>query len=132
MEYVVEELDNLKRKLNITVPEDVVSQRVSNAYKELNRQIKMPGFRPGKIPLPILEKQVPMTVKSNLRLFFQVGHTISLAHDRLSLFDHHQDGSRCVGTTILIEKHIDLFAPICSARKSANYDYRAPKAGQNF
>ena len=60
MEYVVEELDTLRRKLNITVPEDVVSQRVGQAYKELNRQIKMPGFRPGKIPLPILEKQVPI------------------------------------------------------------------------
>ena len=60
MEFVVEELGNLKRKLNITVPGDVVSTRVKNAYKELNRKIKMPGFRPGKIPLPILEKQVPI------------------------------------------------------------------------
>ncbi|GJL80147.1 MAG: trigger factor [Nitrospinaceae bacterium] len=60
MEYVVEEVSNLKRKLKITVPEDVVSSRVSNAYKELNRQMKMPGFRPGKIPLAILEKQVPI------------------------------------------------------------------------
>ena len=60
MELVVEELDNLKRKLQITVPEDVVAKKVDNAYKELNRQIKMPGFRPGKIPLNILEKQVPL------------------------------------------------------------------------
>ena len=60
MELVVEELDNLKRKLQITVPEDVVANRVDNAYKELNRQITMPGFRPGKIPLNILEKQVPI------------------------------------------------------------------------
>ncbi len=60
MELVVEELDKLKRKLQITVPEDVVSEKVDKAYKELNRQIKMPGFRPGKIPQNILEKQVPI------------------------------------------------------------------------
>ncbi len=60
MELVVEELDKMKRKLKITVPQDVVSQRVDNAYKQLNRQIKMPGFRPGKIPQGILEKQVPI------------------------------------------------------------------------
>lgn len=60
MEYVVEELDALKRRLNITVPEDIVSRRVSQAYKELNRKIKMPGFRPGKIPPRILEQQAPI------------------------------------------------------------------------
>jgi len=60
MEFAVEELDTLKRKLNITVPEDVVLSRVNNAYKTLNRQITMPGFRKGKIPQRILEKQVPI------------------------------------------------------------------------
>jgi trigger factor len=60
MEYAVEELDTLKRKLNITVPEDEVCSRVNNAYKVLNRQITMPGFRKGKIPQKILEKQVPL------------------------------------------------------------------------
>ncbi|MFQ5451135.1 MAG: trigger factor [Nitrospinaceae bacterium] len=60
MELDVEELEGLKRKLKITIPEEVVSQKVDRAYKELNRQIRMPGFRPGKIPQRILEKQVPI------------------------------------------------------------------------
>lgn len=60
MELVVEELDTLKRKLKITVPRDVVSKKINDAYRELNRQMRMPGFRPGKIPLKILEKQVPL------------------------------------------------------------------------
>ncbi len=60
MELVVEELDKLKRKLDITVPKEVFAQRIDTAYKELNRQVKMPGFRPGKIPQKILEKQVPI------------------------------------------------------------------------
>jgi len=60
MEYDVEELEGLKRKINITIPEEVVTKRVNDAYKVLNRQVKIPGFRPGKIPQKILEKQVPM------------------------------------------------------------------------
>ena len=60
MEVVVEELDTLKRKLNIEVPEEVISKKIMQAYTELNKQIKMDGFRPGKIPLSILEKQVPL------------------------------------------------------------------------
>ncbi|MEC7641548.1 MAG: trigger factor [Nitrospinota bacterium] len=60
MELEVEELNALKRKLKITVPQEVVSKKVSEAYRELNRKIRIPGFRPGKIPLKILEKQVPV------------------------------------------------------------------------
>ncbi|MBI4384475.1 MAG: trigger factor [Nitrospinae bacterium] len=67
MELMVEELGALKRKLKIKIPGDVVSRRVKDAYRDLNRQIQMPGFRPGKIPQHILEKQVP--VQSFTKLF---------------------------------------------------------------
>ncbi|MBT5551534.1 MAG: trigger factor [Nitrospina sp.] len=60
MEFDVEELEGLKRKINIVIPEEVVTKRVNDAYKVLNRQAKIPGFRSGKIPQKVLEKQVPM------------------------------------------------------------------------
>lgn len=66
MELAVEELEQLKRKLDITIPEEIVTERIDNAYKELNRQMKMPGFRPGKIPRKILEKQVPVQSFTNM------------------------------------------------------------------
>tara|TARA_B110000196_G_scaffold97240_1_gene84303 strand:- start:3127 stop:4479 length:1353 start_codon:yes stop_codon:yes gene_type:complete len=66
MELVVEELESLKRKLDITIPKEVVTERIDNAYKELSHQIKMPGFRPGKIPRNILEKQVPIQSFTNM------------------------------------------------------------------
>ncbi len=60
MEFDVEKLKGLKRKINITIPEEVMTKRVDDAYKVLNHQVKIPGFRPGKIPQKILEKQIPM------------------------------------------------------------------------
>ena len=66
MELDVKELESLKRKLDITIPEEVVTERINNAYKDLNRQMKMPGFRPGKIPRKILEKQVPVQSFTNI------------------------------------------------------------------
>jgi len=66
MELEVEELESLKRKLDITIPGEIVTERIDNAYKELNRQMKMPGFRPGKIPRKILEKQVPVQSFTNM------------------------------------------------------------------
>ncbi len=66
MDLKVEEMEGVRRKLKIQVPSDIVSQRVEMAYKQINQQIKMPGFRPGKIPKKILEKQVPLESMTQL------------------------------------------------------------------
>ncbi len=66
MEFKVEELEGARRKLDIKIPGDVVAQRITRAYKEINKQVKMPGFRPGKIPQSVLEKQVPLESMSQL------------------------------------------------------------------
>ena len=66
MEFKVEELEGVRRKLDIEIPVNVVSQRVTHAYKEINKQVKMPGFRSGKIPQDVLEKQVPLESMSEL------------------------------------------------------------------
>lgn len=66
MEFKVEELEGTRRKLDIEIPGNVVAQRITLAYKEINKQVKMPGFRSGKIPQDILEKQVPLESMSEL------------------------------------------------------------------
>lgn len=66
MELKVEEVDKVRRKLLIKVPEEVVSKKVANAYRQMNQQVKMPGFRPGKIPQKVLEKQVPLESMTQL------------------------------------------------------------------
>ena len=66
MEFKLEELEGVRRKLDIEIPGNVVAQRVDRAYKEINKQVKMPGFRSGKIPQDVLEKQVPLESMSEL------------------------------------------------------------------
>lgn len=56
----------MKRALKIEVPADEVSQQFSRAYLELNRQIRIPGFRPGKAPMAILEKRYAKTVEEDV------------------------------------------------------------------
>jgi len=60
MEYKIEELGALRRKLKIEIPKDVVSKRIKEAYEDISKKLKIPGFRSGKIPQHILEKQVPV------------------------------------------------------------------------
>src|SRR5712691_2185631 len=49
--------EGLKRELTITVPADEVEDKVTRRLGELGRSIRIPGFRPGKVPLPLLRKR---------------------------------------------------------------------------
>jgi len=66
MKMEMTELGPMKRALKIEVPADEVSQRFSKAYIELNRQVRIPGFRPGKAPLAILEKRYARAVEEDV------------------------------------------------------------------
>lgn len=66
MNVEVTELGPMKRALKIEVPAEEVTQRFSKAYTELNRQVQVPGFRPGKAPLAILEKRYAKSVEEDV------------------------------------------------------------------
>jgi trigger factor len=66
MNVEVTELGPMKRALKIEVPAQEVTQRFSRAYMELNRQVQVPGFRPGKAPLAILEQRYAKAVEEDV------------------------------------------------------------------
>lgn len=66
MKMEMTELGPMKRALKIEVPAEEVAQRFIQAYKELNRQVHMPGFRPGKAPLALLEKRYAKAVEEDV------------------------------------------------------------------
>jgi trigger factor len=66
MNVEVTELGPMKRALKIEVPAEEVTQRFSRAYTELNRQVQVPGFRPGKAPLAVLEKRYAKSVEEDV------------------------------------------------------------------
>jgi trigger factor len=66
MKMEVTELGPMKRALKIEVPADEVTQRFTRAYGDLNRQVNIPGFRPGKVPLALLEKRYAKSVEEDV------------------------------------------------------------------
>jgi trigger factor len=66
MKMEVTELGPMKRALKIEVPADEVTQRFTRAYTELNRQVSIPGFRPGKAPMALLEKKYAKAVEEDV------------------------------------------------------------------
>jgi trigger factor len=66
MKMEVTELGPMKRSLKIEVPVEEVAQRFVQAYKELNRQVRVPGFRPGKAPQALLEQRYAKAVEEDV------------------------------------------------------------------
>ena len=56
MQINVEDVSSLTKKMIITLPETQVVQELESAYKKLNSEVSLKGFRKGKIPRQVLEK----------------------------------------------------------------------------
>lgn len=55
MQVSVETTSTLGRRLTVVVPADQFEQEFSTRLQRLSRQVKLPGFRPGKVPAKVLE-----------------------------------------------------------------------------
>jgi trigger factor len=62
----VEELTATKRRLNITIPEDIIKAETKTIYDKIRVTTKIPGFRPGKAPQSILEKRFGKNVEAEV------------------------------------------------------------------
>lgn len=54
MEVSVENSDGLERRLKVQIPSDRVEQAVREKIRKVGQHAKIPGFRPGKVPLKVL------------------------------------------------------------------------------
>lgn len=57
MKVNVEEISAVKKKMHVEVPKEDVTRELEKAYKTLKHTVKIKGFRPGKVPLSLLEKR---------------------------------------------------------------------------
>ncbi|PIE63855.1 MAG: trigger factor [Desulfobacterales bacterium] len=66
MEIVVENVSDLTKKLTITLPKEVVSKKLNKAYNKLNKDVSLKGFRKGKVPRAVLEKNFKEQVQGEV------------------------------------------------------------------
>src|SRR5437763_2878521 len=55
--------EGLKREFTITVPATEVEDQISRRLGEIAQSVRIPGFRPGKVPLPLLRKRYGPAVR---------------------------------------------------------------------
>lgn len=58
--------EGLKREYRVVVPAGDIEACLSARLEELRRTIKMPGFRPGKVPVGLLKKQYGRSVMGEI------------------------------------------------------------------
>jgi trigger factor len=54
----VEELSPTRVKLTIEVPFEELKPNVDRAYREVARQVRVPGFRPGRVPPRVIDQRI--------------------------------------------------------------------------
>ncbi len=54
MKVQVENIDSVKKKVEVVLPEEKINSIRESIYSELQKQAKIKGFRPGKVPRPMI------------------------------------------------------------------------------
>jgi trigger factor len=66
MQVSVEKVSELSRKMTVNVPEELVQEKVAARLKALARDVKVDGFRPGKVPPHVVKKMFSSRVRGEV------------------------------------------------------------------
>ena len=66
MDIEIENADSCNKKIKFVIPHQEYKKEIDKYYKKLGREVKVPGFRKGKVPTSLLEKQFGPDVKKEV------------------------------------------------------------------
>lgn len=66
MQVSVEQLEGLMRQVTVTLSADLVDSRYQKKLKQVTASAKIAGFRPGKVPPQIIERQFGLGVRQEV------------------------------------------------------------------
>ena len=56
MQITIEDISPVEKRVDFEVPWNDVAPKLEKAYNELRREVRLKGFRPGKVPRALIEK----------------------------------------------------------------------------
>ena len=95
MAVTVETLEKLERKMTLALPMNVIQNEVETRLKRMARQVKMDGFRPGKVPFNVVAQRYGYSVHYEV-MNDKVGEAFAVAANEAQL--------RVAGTPRISEK----------------------------
>jgi len=66
MKAELKEISSYQRELLVEVPVEVVQEEIDRACNTIKRTARLPGFRPGKIPIPIIKSRFSREIKDEV------------------------------------------------------------------
>ncbi len=100
MKVQVEDVSSIEKRLSIEVEPAVVEKELTAAYTQLGHQVKLPGFRPGKIPRRILEQKFRTDVEADVVRRVQLQAFIDAIKEKKvdAVSDPHLSGGKLVAS----------------------------------
>ncbi|WP_041278006.1 trigger factor [Desulfotalea psychrophila] len=111
MDIKVEEVSKLTRKVIVTLPAGDVQPKIEAAYNKLKKEVKIKGFRRGKVPSAIIVKNYKDQVEAELseklvqENYFNAVEKEGLdpvTHPEIQVVKYNEDGS------FTFEAHVDV------------------------
>jgi len=65
LDIQLKEINVYAREVTIDLPWEEIEQDFEKAVKNFSKRVKLPGFRPGKVPRKILMKQFQPSIEAN-------------------------------------------------------------------
>ena len=62
----IEDINATKKRLRIEVPAEVVEREIGSSLESLRQKVKIPGFRPGKAPVNLIEKRFGKEIEAEV------------------------------------------------------------------
>ena len=66
MKIEIEDVDSCNKKIKFEIPHQEYDKKVKQYYQRLGREVKVPGFRKGKVTIALMEKQFGPDVKKEV------------------------------------------------------------------
>jgi trigger factor len=66
MQVIDKNTEGLSREFNVVIPKASIEERVTSRLNEVGRQVRLPGFRPGKVPMKLLRTRYGESVRGEI------------------------------------------------------------------
>ena len=66
MQISVEKTSELKRRMTVSLPEEDIQEKMESRLQSLAREVKLDGFRPGKVPKNVVKKMFGSRVRGEV------------------------------------------------------------------
>ncbi len=117
MQVNIEDVSALTKKMTIILPRDFVEKRLDDAYNNLKSEVSLKGFRKGKIPRKVLEKNYGAKVQYDVAekmiqdTYFDAleqENIDAVVHPEIKTHKYEEDGSFAYEAEVEIKPQFEL------------------------